>query len=259
MKKFLKWAGIVIGVLILGGLAFGYYQYYQFQKFLDDPIVRLVPVARQLNQNFTFQGRQKISTVGLAMNLPWDSKIASSQPSNSEGFESNLMKFESGKGLLIGTQPNKMIEALTQNPPEGFTKESYRQALETYFGTGSMQSEYQLLKAILETTPPQAPNYFSFLNFFKRFSNDPEKNSKAVGELIAVTLKKVIVVGSPTAIYAFETTNIKGFQFDIPASDQKSALVNVKFFDINDKAYDLTTNATQDEIDYILSSIKPEK
>lgn len=54
-------------------------------------------------------------------------------------------------------------------------------------------------------------------------------------------------------IFSFTVSEIKGYQFGMP---EKSERVSIEFFDTNDTQYTfLTKNLTQQEIDFILSSI----
>lgn len=88
------------------------------------------------------------------------------------------------------------------------------------------------------------------------FLKDKKEEAEAKFQLLLTKTFLSFDVGAGN-IYKFETSNIKGFEFINPERLKKNKILLVTIFDKNNNQYEIRfVGFSQDEIDYVLSSIR---
>lgn len=117
--------------------------------------------------------------------------------------------------------------------------EKDQKKLRNFFGDDILKSNYSFCTIVLNITPEK-------INIFN-------SSNQIIVSSILLTLKAILPPSSTGEIYNFEAGDIKGFQFGDPKANKP---ILIWFFDKQDKQHELIISGTQQEIDFILSSIK---
>ena len=111
-------------------------------------------------------------------------------------------------------------------------------ALAQYSSASStIRTNYDWENAVLTATPDQVTN------------STPGDEATLIFALLA---SKLLLL-PPTPIYSFDTGVVKGFQHGDATTTRQTA---INIFNQNDNEFDLLVSGTQDEIDYIVASMK---
>ena len=159
------------------------------------------------------------SYLGLTLSVPWvnvTKKIVTGNP-----ITALQITFSNGKSI-----------ALTKADTMSTDQLSKWNSL-----VPSIKTDYDFENAMWSATPGQVAN------------ETPEDKATATAALLIA--KQTILTTTP--IYSFDTGIVKGFQYGDPTPKGQ---VSIDLFDTNGTKYNLSISGTQDEIDYILSSIK---
>lgn len=222
-------------------LAYYNIKYLEVKSFKS----HLQPVMREINQNSgIFDNVQEISLYNLKLQVPWGEIIRK----NENDEISTIIFGEEGKymkGLGIANNP-----ANTQYSKELIKTDEHEKLIKLY-GSDNLKSEYLFKHYIFQFTPDD-------INILDR--QDVMKS-----EIAAVLAKsKYLQSTVGDKIYYFDNGNIRGFQY----ADTESIfpVLHIEFYDNKDNGYILTItgrnfvpegkNLTQDEVDFILSSIE---
>jgi hypothetical protein len=92
------------------------------------------------------------------------------------------------------------------------------------WGEKTLESNFTMTKAMLETTPAQMSVF--------------APRAKVIGPGILLMLKIIYAAGGETGIFAFDTPTVRGFQMGDPAKRPKS--ISVKAFDMGDHQLEIT-------------------
>jgi hypothetical protein len=197
-----KWKrnGIVFGIAaVVGGT---YLWFFGMQTLFvietrkigrEVPIVKSVPVELQ-DISISKDRGEKLSFMGVEFEVPWDdvdetnSRIVGSWAS---------IHFRSGNSILLCvTTPKGFMNDMFRDkgpPPELFTR---------LYGPDVLQSDYELKKAIFETSPREV----TLLT----------PSSRAVGLSLVLVIKAAMSPTTDWAIYNIRNESLKGFQLGDP-------------------------------------------
>ncbi len=168
-----------------------------------------------------------LSHDGLKFQVPWRSM---GPRNNQETFAA--ASSDGNKSIFISQEINIKNNLIKKTPDDAAM-------LKIFFGEEVLASQYALYKTILYASPKN-------ISAFSRLST-------SLPQIILVTLKRALVMNAGEGISEFETAEIRGFQF----GNQNSKSVSIVFFDEKDNRYLMgARGATEEEIDYILSSMK---
>jgi hypothetical protein len=198
-----KWIRIIVALGIVGILGGTYLWFFGIQTFFviqtrkwgrEVPIVKSVPIELQDSSVSKAQG-EKLSFMGVEFEVPWDdvdeakTRIVGSWA---------LIHFRSGNSILLCVEPpkgfmNALFHGKTQVSPELFT---------SLFGPDVLSSDYELKKAIFETTPSEV----TLLT----------PSNRAAGFTTVIMIKAIMPPTTDWAIYNIRNKNMKGFQLGDP-------------------------------------------
>jgi hypothetical protein len=198
-----KWIRIIIALGIVGFLGGTYLWFFGIQTFFvfetrkwgrEVPIVKSVPIELQDSSVSKAQG-EKLSFMGVEFDVPWDdvdetkTRIVGSWA---------LIHFRSGNSILLCVDPpkgfmNALFHGKTPVSPELFT---------SLYGPDVLRSDYELKKAIFETTPREV----TLLT----------PSNRAAGFASVIMIKAVMPPTTDWAIYNIRNKSLKGFQLGDP-------------------------------------------
>lgn len=239
MKKTIIIFSILLTFFIVGLISYPKIWTYHLisSKYsqVETPSAYIVPVSRLVEaprENFTDYSSYRCDN--LKFNAPW--KVLREKEER-ENFM--LLTFFSGTKKGIYMNRGKVTEykiaerLLGDNPLEA-------KKITQILGAHTLKSNYTIISASYNTTPNQA-------SFFKS-SSDLRKIA------ILLNVKMIFTESTIKKIYKFETKDIKGFQFG-DTKDTNTVLVQI--FSKYNRIHRMSIlSATQEEIDFILSSMK---
>ena len=235
------WTGCIVGILIIVLIILGQFYpqtylvayskfWYRESRF---PYMYVTPVPREINQSIKFIDYQDFSVLSLEFKVPWLENV-----NTKEIGEDKLLKFDGSRGILVLKNAVDLREMILEQFSE---QQQYNNGLSERILGDSIKSRYEFNKAILNVTPNQI-----------KLSDSRNEISKKWILITAKLLSASMLVKSGEKIYNFETPTMRGFQFGDPPN------VILSIFDNSDHQYDLLiSGSNQDEIDFILSFIKP--
>jgi hypothetical protein len=194
---------LLVAVVIFGvGVAYCWVFGFQTLMILETrylarraPVVKKTPTALPIADVSTNPGT-KLSFLGYQFEVPWDD-IDTSRTRHFNNLVS--VGFRSGRAVLISSVPPRdfvrSVMSMFKLDAEGFRH---------LFGEQAFQSDYELKRAIFESTPSSVT----------LFTPIPTIVSRAV----MLIMKAVMLPGNDTEIYTIRSGNFKGFQIGNPAS-----------------------------------------
>lgn len=231
MRKFFFVVSVLFGIYLT---LMVYDTFYRMKNFSKEktPYLYITPVARKIEpprKNFT--ETTSISYHHLKFKAPWGNGIEK--------------KYKYIFGIKF---PQKIFLGITDSPPEllpSVLKANPKGMAVIYkrFGEEYLRSEYLYKKLILSSKP----NFFTMLK--------PLPDTWQGNLLVAKSI--ILPVPARTGIFDFEVKNLRGFQFGGPKRENQ---IMIELFDKNRNDYNYSIlingkNITQDEIDFILSSL----
>lgn len=207
-------------------------------KFSKDktPIAYIVPKERKvINSMDNQESFMELSCEYYKFKVPWTTV---KKEINTK--DELLFGFHQNKGVAILPRKTES-DSETINNGENSKKEiqlTINKIKELLDGKKRL-SQYDIFNLSLNTTPDQISFFTSQTEVQKKYT---------------LLILKALYTSYGNIIYKFETRNIKGFQFNDPS---ESDSVSIHFFDRKNRAYRMNIySADQDEIDFILSTIK---
>lgn len=191
-------------------------------------------ILKPLNiQTINFPSSQNFNYFGVAFSVPWGTLT-----SKKEGQVATKLNFDNGKNVMI----LKKEEFPDQNLQKflGNNAQEKQQIIKT-LGQDNLNSSFSLAYLIYSLTPERINSL-----------SGAEKESKEA----LLTIKKISLT-SPNnngkySVYNFSTPNIKGFQFGEPIGKIKV----IEFYKNDGNSFGLFITGSQDEVNFILLSIK---
>ncbi len=113
-----------------------------------------------------------------------------------------------------------------------------RQQVSDYFGTNITSDKYMFYRIVLDNTPDRI--------------GSSTTQTEALARAALTSVKAVITTGTRGKVYSFNLGNVKGFQLGDTSSEKPIVLY---VFDQANSLFNLSIAGTQDEVDYILSSL----
>ncbi len=209
----------------------------QFAK--SDPVLWVIPRALP-NTTSSKQPGLKLAAYGYEFEVPWaDIDKNKTRPGDSV----SVYYFRSGQFLMFGN-PEKAVNAKEIFLPD----DEKRKVATQMWGEKTVESNFALTKAMLETSPAQ-------MSIFA-------PRAKVVGLGILLVLKTTPATGGQTGIFAFDTSTIRGFQMGDP--DKRPKFISIRAFDMDDHQLDFTFGIqngfagqiTQGEVNRVLQTVR---
>jgi hypothetical protein len=197
-----KWIRIIIALGIVGIVCatylwlFGIQTLYIFETRKIGrkvPIVNSVPVELHDFSVSKVRG-EKLSFMGVEFEVPWDD------------VDETKSKIDRNWALIIFRSGNAMI--LCVNPPKEFMNGMFRdksaspELFTGLYGSGVLHSDYELQKAIFETTPGKV----TLLT----------PSNRAAGFAAVLLIKAIMPPTTDWAIYNVRSESLRGFQLGDP-------------------------------------------
>ena len=206
-------------------------QFYSKEK---DPSLYIKPIKHEINaSNFKAEVNSEISQFGVSLSSPWG------EPLNTKELSSTkiLYSFRDSHAILIDAPNPPSIFSTTNIAKTEEEISAFKKAL----GEETFLSNYMLHSRLLNLDPDR----------LSMLSSNYELTSMGIG----LPMKQILTLGS-SYIYEFSYGQIKGFQ--ISTNTEKAKIVVLTLFDSNDNIYNIAihNNPTQEEVDYIISTIK---
>jgi hypothetical protein len=183
----------------------------------------------------------KLSVYGYEFEVPWaDIDKDKSKPGESLA----IYYFRSGPFLMFhnpAKAPNMKEIFLADNEK--------RKAAMQMWGEKTLESNFTLTKAMLETSPVEMSVF--------------APRAKVLGLGILLVLKPIPATGGETGIFAFNTSAVRGFQMGDP--EKRPKYISVTAFDMGDHKLELTFGIqkgatgqiTQAEVNRVLQTVRP--
>lgn len=252
MNKYLKialWFFGVLAVLIISILAVAYFRPQLFMvpffKYESKPYLTqmsAIPTKREPIKAAGISTKQSVEMYAIKLDLPWADKPERKDSSNGKTV---ILKFPDGKtiGVIdkrgdendVRKSISDMIkEKLKKYPNTGETESTVTKDI---FGDLLNGSRYEVMKNIAYTTPDQL--------------KISDSVGKVLGKIVVLELK--FGISALGKMYTFSVGGVNVLEF---ITDGGSEILFV--FTNNGDEYDiLTSKVAQEELDFILSSIKP--
>lgn len=198
----------------------------------ETPWAYVVPVNRSLNSLIDIHDTHRVYMYNeLEFKAPWDNLVK-----NIDIDPVKLFVFEHKKSIQLNyvdkNQFNILESLIDKNSQDiQFYKE--------IFGEINIKSEYAIYNLSLDTSPSQIHLLMPF---------------NELGQKSIMLIVKAAIVVDVDKIFRFSTKNLRGFQFGEP---DKNKEISVHIFDKKNRLFQIKfSSANQNEIDFILSSIK---
>ncbi len=237
MKKI--FISIFLAIIILGVLTVVFFPQvwiviYTKVKFSEAKFPQLydVPISREIKTpEYKCGNCPEFSYYGFKLKTPWTEIVDIEK--KSDGV---ILTFTQDKSLLIFDSQNQLdlVTSFSGDKPEDAQK------IKNFFGEENLKSDYNFYKLTLNKSPDQITIF------------TPKK--EVIAKSILIVLKAILVVPVNGGVYDFITEDMKGFQFGSPEASK-----GVFIYLFNSEGYQheiIVFGATQDEIDFILSSIE---
>jgi hypothetical protein len=204
---------IIAFAWFFGAQSIMWWKVRQFEN--GNPVLWLIP--RALGDTVPAkQAGLTLSAYGYAFEVPWGDI---DKDKTRSGDSVTLYYFRSGPFLMF-TNPEKAA-----NIKESFlANDEKRKVAMQVGGEKTLESNFTMTKAMLETTPAQMSVF--------------APRAKVIGPGILLMLKIIYAAGGETGIFAFDTPTVRGFQMGDPAKRPKS--ISVKAFDMGDHQLEIT-------------------
>jgi hypothetical protein len=221
-----------------GVQSFLWWRVKQLEK--SNPVVWVIPQALR-NTVPAKQPGLKLTVYRYEFEVPWtDIELDKTR----SGDFVTVYYFRSGPFLMF-MNPEKAVNAKAIFLADD---EKRRVAMQMW-GEKTLESNFTLTKAMLETSPTQ-------MSLFA-------PRGKVVGLGILLMLKIIPATGGETGIFAFDTSTIRGFQMGDP--DKRPKVISVRAFDMGDHQLELTFGMqkgstgqiTQAEVNRVLQTVRP--
>jgi hypothetical protein len=198
-----KWIRIIIALGIVGILGGTYLWLFGIQTFFvfetrkwgrGVPIVKSVPIELQDSSLSKAQG-ETLSFMGVEFEIPWDD-VDETKTRIVKSWA--LIHFRSGNSILLCVNPpkrfmNDLFDGKTPIRPELFT---------SLYGPDVLRSDYELKKAIFETTPSE----ITLLT----------PSNRAAGFASVIMIKAIMPPTTDWAIFNIRNKSLMGFQLGDP-------------------------------------------
>ncbi|MDE2018861.1 MAG: hypothetical protein KGJ13_00770 [Patescibacteria group bacterium] len=198
------------------------------------PFLSLVPINRTIS-SYTPTSSHEFTYEGISLKLPW----------------SGTPKIQTLSG--VGTQikfPNNEFVMLPNPYPDPLHRQTFLDSIKTnedrekfnyLFGEENLNSNSAFFNLVLNSSPTT-------------LSSTTSSPKELLAQSMLLPIKLTMFFDSSTqSIYQFSTPDFKVFEFtDLPAKNQSF----IYLYDARDNGRLITTSANQNEIDFILSSIK---
>jgi hypothetical protein len=197
-----KWLRILIAIGIIGVVCAVYLWFFGIQTLYvfetrkigrKIPLVNSVPVELHDSSVSKAQG-EKLSFMSAEFEVPWDD------------VDEKKSKIVRNWAFIIFRSGNAMI--LCVNPPKEFMSSMFQdksaspELFTGLYGAGVLRSDYELEKAIFETTPSKV----TLLT----------PSNRAMGLTYVLALKGIMPPTTDWAIYNIQNKSLKGFQLGDP-------------------------------------------
>lgn len=209
----------------------------QFYSKTKDPSLYIYPTVHEINaSSFRPEKPKEISHFGISLTTPWGAPTQERKWGTADWVF--FYKNPQHSILLSPPNPKSMISIQTISEVNPNSKD-----FKKVFGADAFSSNY-VLYSILYNLNPDNLTIFS----------SPQQLTK-MG--IGLPMKQIITLQSPY-IYSFNYQDIKGYQIEAKGKSSISKVLTL--FDKKDNVYSISIsgNLTQEEIDYIISTIKIE-
>lgn len=201
-------------------------------EFSKDQFLSLTPISRQLGSSSPTSSQQ-FTYDGITLELPW-AGIPTIQSRQGVGTQ---IKFPDGNFvMLVSPFPDRLIrQEFLSSTTEDTSK------LDTLFGQENLQSNAAFFNLVLSSN-------------LKTLSSFAASSKALFAQEALLPIKLTLFYDSSTqAIYRFSSSNLSAFEFtDLPVKN----LSYIDLFDPNDNGHLITTSANQNEIDFIISSVR---
>jgi hypothetical protein len=168
------------------------------------PVLRQTPTSVQ-DSAFTESTGQKIAFCGCEFDVPWSDL---DETTTEAGANSTILHFDSGLVVVLKClPPREFVEGALSSIDVSST--SFRQA----FGEGAVRSDYGLWRLILETTPDAMT------------LGTPQRRQGAI--MAMLVLKAMATPPADSGIFAIQTDEFEGFQYQDPHARPKSVLMDL--------------------------------
>lgn len=210
------------------------------QSAKSDPVLWVLPQALRDSAPKKQPGL-KLSAYGYEFEVPWGDI---DKDKTKSGVSLSVYYFRSGSVLMFGN-PEKVA-----NAKEIFLADDEKRKVATQlWGEKTLESNFALTKAILETSPAQISVF--------------APRAKVLGLGILLMLKPSTAVCGETGIFTFDTPTIRGFQMGDP--DKRPKCISVSAFDTADHQLKLTFGIqkvatgqiSQAEVNRVLQTVRP--
>jgi hypothetical protein len=229
---------IILYFSIFGVQTIMWWKVRQFGK--NNPVIWVIPQVLRDSVPAKQPG-SRLSAYGYEFEVPW---VDIDKDKTRSGDFVTIYYFRSGQFLMI-SNPEKAT-----NAREIFlADDEKRKVAMRMWGERTLESNFTLTKAMLETSPTQMAVF--------------APRAKVVGLGILLTLKILAAMGGETGIFAFDTSAIRGFQMGDP--DKGPKVISVRAFDMSDHQLQLTFGMqkgstgqiTQPEVNRLLQTVRP--
>lgn len=180
----------------------------------------------------SLQAQKHYSHLGVSFSVPWKNETTNKTVKNvlAISFEDNKKTI-----LVLKSLTNLKNELMTGKPEDA-------KNMEFFYGDENLKTDYSYRKMLYNANPKN-------MSIF-------ESKKKAIADNILFILKAAIITDhTKGGIFSIETNQFNAIQLGDP---KLSDGIEVLVFDNNDNSYSFIfrKGITQDEIDFILSSIK---
>jgi hypothetical protein len=228
---------LIVFACLFGVQGFFLWKVKQLEK--SNPVVWVVPQALG-NTVLAKQAGLKLSIYGYEFEVPWAD--IDNDKTRSKG-SLTIYYFRSGPFLMF-MDPEKVVNAKKIL----LADDEKRRFVMQVWGEKTLESNYTLTKAVVETSPTQ-------ISIFA-------PRAKVLGLSILLMFKPITAMGGETGIFTFDTPTIRGFQMGDP--DKRPKYISVRAFDMGDHQLYLTFGIqngasgqiTQAEINRVLQTLR---
>ncbi len=210
---------------------------YRWPKW-KDPQLYVVPTSRTL-KSFDFQGKDHhvFSYSGIDFKVPWGD-----MPKVESSTFAILLKFPNRNQGVVVRDDSDFYSSFPTNLLRGKNDDETGK-LKSLFADYDFRSTFNFYKTIVSTSPNQ----------ITIFSTPKEAITKA----IFIPIKSILIYATSTKnIYEFQAGDIRGFQLGDPLPNE---FTDVLIFKEDGTVRDFSIRGTQEEIDFILSSMAQNK
>ena len=167
------------------------------------PVVRKTPV-KLTDLSISQAPGARLSWFGCEFEVPWDD-LDDTKTRKAGRWE--VLKFRSGKTLLISSPlPKEFVKGMSES---GWDAETIRRV----FGDKPLQSDYEMYRAMLETTPSKVT----------LLTPQPQ----ATGYAMMLVTKAIAMPPADTGLFSIDTDKFNGFQYGDPKKNPPRVVVTL--------------------------------